>query len=109
MNNHELRDILIKEMNIGSLPEGDQNDILAKVGNAVLQSLTRSIFEKLSSEAREEFEKISVDGDEDIQEFLDSNIPSLHELMETEVKKAIMLYKEEMVNTKMKEVEENSH
>lgn len=109
MNNHELRTILIKELGLGSLLEEEQNDVLGKVGTTVLQSLTRAIFEKLSSEAREEFENISTSGDEAIQEFLDDKIPDLHEFMEIEVKKAIALYKEEFIKSKMKEGEAPDH
>lgn len=92
---NELRTILTKELGIGSLPEDMQGDILAKVGEFVLQSLTMVIFDKLSTPAREEFEKLSAKGDDTlIAEFLGEQIPEFHTLLTDEVKKAIELYKE---------------
>lgn len=90
MNNQELRDILIKELGIGGLPEEAQDEIVAKLGDVILKSLTVAIFEKLSNDARTEFERISSKGDHDlIQEFLEENIPDLHALMEEEVKRTL--------------------
>lgn len=103
MNNNELRDILIKELDLGALPEEVQNDVLSRISETVLKFLTMAIFERLSSEAREEFEKISASGDNSlIKEFLERNIPDIHMLMETEVKKALVLYNEQVAETKAK-------
>lgn len=90
MNNQELRDILIKELGIDGLPEEAQDEIVAKLGEVILKSLTVAIFEKLPSDARTEFERISAKGDHSlIQEFLEENVPDLHTLMEEEVKKVL--------------------
>ena len=76
MGNQELREILIKELGIGELPEEAQDEIVVKLGEVILKSLTVAIFEKLSAEARVEFEKIGAKGDHAlIQEFLEENIP----------------------------------
>lgn len=92
---NELRTILMKELGIESFPDDMQNEILAKVGEFVLQSLTAVIFSKLSATAREEFEKISAKGDDAIiAEFLGEQIPDFHTLFTSEVKKALELYKE---------------
>lgn len=93
MNNPELRDILIAELGIGSLPEEAQEEIIGKLGNVILKSLTLAIFDKLPNAARLEFDRISEKGDDQmIQEFLDENIPNLHELMEEEVRKSLQDY-----------------
>ncbi len=90
MNNQELRDILIKELGIEGLPEEAQDEIVGKLGEVILKSLTVAIFEKLSNDARADFERISSRGDHDlIQEFLEENVPDLHLLMEEEVKKTL--------------------
>lgn len=90
MNNQELRDILIKELGIDGLPEEAQDEIVAKLGEVILKSLTVAIFEKLPNDARTEFERISAKGDHSlIQEFLEENVPDLHTLMEEEVKKVL--------------------
>ncbi len=95
MGNQELREILIKELGIGELPEEAQDEIVVKLGEVILKSLTVAIFEKLSAEARVEFEKIGAKGDHAlIQEFLEENIPDMHLLMEEEVKKTLQNYAE---------------
>lgn len=95
MNNSELRDILIKELGIESLPEEAQEEVVAKLGEVILKSLTIAIFDKLSKEARIEFEKITEKGDYAmIQEFLEENVPDMHTLMEEEVKKTLQNFAE---------------
>lgn len=90
MNNQELREILTKELGIGGLPEEAQDEIVGKLGEIILKSLTVAIFEKLPNDARTEFERIGAKGDHAlIQEFLEKNIPDLHALMEEEVKKTL--------------------
>lgn len=95
MSNPELRDILIKELGIGELPEEAQEEIVVKLGDVILKSLTVAIFEKLSNDARAEFERISAKNDHAlIQEFLEENIPDMHTLMEEEVKRTLQNYAE---------------
>ena len=90
MNNQEIRDVLINELGIESLPEEAQNEVVAKVGDIILKSLTLAILDKLSIEARAEFEHISEKGDEVlIQEFLNDNVPNLSTLMEEEIRKTL--------------------
>lgn len=87
MNNQEIRNILIRELGIEGLPEDAQDEIVTKLGEVILKSLTVAIFEKLSNTARIEFERVSARGDHDlIQEFLEQNVPDLHTLMEEEIK-----------------------
>ena len=96
MNNQELREILVRELGIGGLPEEAQDEIVAKLGEIILKSLTVAIFEKLSPSAREEFEQISTKGDHAlVQEFLEKNIPNLSELMEAEVKKTLQNFSDQ--------------
>ncbi|MFZ2303800.1 MAG: DUF5663 domain-containing protein [Minisyncoccia bacterium] len=95
MNNQEIRDILIKELGIGELPEEVQDEIVGKLGEVILKSLTIAIFEKLSAQARVEFEKIGAKGDHAlIQEFLEDNVPDMQTLMEEEVKRTLQNYAE---------------
>lgn len=95
MKNQELRDILIKELGIGKLPNEAQDEIVGKLGEVILKSLTVAIFDKLSNDARAEFESIAKKEDHNlIQEFLDANIPEMHILMEEEVKRTLQNYAE---------------
>lgn len=98
MDSNKLRELLIQEMDIATLSKEAQNDILSKVGETVLTTLTTSIFEKLSESARDEFEKISVTGDHTlIQEFLDTNVPDLSTLVKEAIRKALNTYKEQAI------------
>lgn len=95
MRNQELRTILIKELALETLPEEAQDEVISKLGDNILKSLTRRIFERLSSEDRKKFEMISKTGDDErIQEFLEVAVPDMHNIMEEEIKKTIRLYKE---------------
>jgi len=103
MDSNKLRDLLIQEMDISTLSKEAQDDILSKVGETVLVTLTNSIFEKLSEDARDEFEKISVTGDHSlIQEFLDTNVPDLNILVREAIKKALSIYKERAIKEMLK-------
>lgn len=95
MQNQELRTILIKELGIEDLPEEAQDEIVSKLGEVILKSLTASIFEKIPNEARAEFEHIAETNDgERIQSFLTEHIPDLHLLMEEEVRKTLERFAE---------------
>ena len=95
MNNQEIRNILIKELGIEGLPEKAQDEVVAKVGEFILKSLTVAIFEKLPNDAREDFERIAASNDSElIQSFLKDKVPDLHVLMEEEVKRALQRFAE---------------
>ena len=95
MKDKELRSIIIKEINAEHLPEEAQDEIILKVGENILSSLTTRIFEQLSSEDRNKFETISKKGDSAlINEFLEEVIPDMHSLMEKEIKKTLQQYRE---------------
>lgn len=90
MNNQEIKSILIKELGIEGLPEEAQNEVVSKLGEIILRSLTATIFEILSHDAQKEFEQISATGDNNlVQEFLEENVPDLQALMEEEVRKTL--------------------
>lgn len=90
MNNQEIKNILIKELGIEELPKEAQNEVVSKLGDVILKSLTVTIFENLSNDARGQFEEISSTRDNNlIQEFLEENVPDLQTLMEEEVRKTL--------------------
>ena len=100
MKNQEIRAILIKELGVETLPEEAQDEIISKIGDTILKSLTARIFEQLSTEDHKKFEIISKTGDDErIQEFLEIAVPNMHSLMEEEIKKTIRLYKEKEEET----------
>lgn len=94
-SNQELRETLIKELGIENLSGEVQDEIVGKIGRIVLQSLTTTIFERLSPSAKEEFNRISATGNAGlIQEFLEENAPGIQQMMEQELKKTLQGFKE---------------
>lgn len=94
MNNQEIHDILVKELGIENLPREAQTEIVSKLGEIILKSITVTVFEQLPPESRTEFEAIAQSGDnERIQEFLGRTIPDMPDLMEAEVKKVLLAFK----------------
>ena len=97
--NEEIRDILIKELGIENLSGEAQDEIVGKIGETVLRSLTSTIFDRLTPAAKEEFNRISAAGNPaQIQEFLEENAPGIHQMMEQELKKTIQGFKENTPN-----------
>ena len=95
MNDQKLRETLINELGIGELPEEAQNEIVSKLGEIILKSVTVAIFEKLPTEARAKFDIVSRSGDnESIQEFLTKNVPDMSTMMEAEVKRVLLSFRE---------------
>jgi len=95
MNNQELREVLIKELGIGGLPKEAQDEVVGKLGEIILKSVTVAIFERLPDDARKEFEDIGKKGDQDMmQEFLQRYIPDMSELMDEEVKRTLKNFSE---------------
>lgn len=93
MENQELRETIIKELGIEILPPEAQDEIVAKLGEVILKSVTVAIFEKLSDDARTEFERITKEGDEElIGRFLGEHVPDMQALMEDEVKKTLTAF-----------------
>src|SRR3989344_7253168 len=95
MNDQEIRTTLIKELGIEELPAEAQDEIVSKLGEIILKSVTVAIFEKLSEEAREEFQVLTTSGEaERIREFLTKNVPDMEGLMAEELKKTLVAFRE---------------
>ncbi len=95
MNDQELRTNLIAELGIGDLPEEAQDEIVSKLGEIILKSVTVTIFEKLSPEARQEFEVLTTTGDADkIRAFLEQAVPDMETLMADELQRTLVAFRE---------------
>jgi len=95
MNDQELRTTLITELGIKELPEEAQDEIVSKLGEIILKSVTVTIFEKLSDDARKEFEVLTTTGEADrIREFLAQNVPDMEALMAEELQKTLVAFRE---------------
>lgn len=95
MNNQDIREVLLKELDLTGIPPEAQDQVISKLGEIILKSLVVTIYEHLLPEARKEFDIISASGNQtQIQEFLEQNIPRINELMETEISKTISAFKD---------------
>ena len=95
MNDQELRTTLIAELGIEELPEEAQDEIVSKLGEIILKSVTVTIFEKLSPEARQEFEVLTTTGDpERIRTFLEQAVPDMETLMADELQRTLVAFRE---------------
>lgn len=91
----EIRQIILNNLEIGSLPLDIQDKILEKLGANIIKKLTLTILKNLPEEVIPEFEKLSDSGDEiKLQEFLKSRIPNLEILIRETIKATIDEYKE---------------
>lgn len=94
MSDQELRTLLAKELGIEHLAEAAQDEIIAKIGDVVLKSLTVSILETLPPDAQAEFEAIGAQGNPAlIQEFLAKHAPNIELLLAEEMQKTIAGFK----------------
>lgn len=95
MNDQEIRTTLITELGIGELPEEAQDEIVSKLGEIILKSVTLAVLEKLSEDGRKEFEMLGTKGDPElIREFLARNVPNMETLMEEELQKTLAAFRE---------------
>lgn len=91
----ELRQIILKDLEIGSLPLDIQDKILEKLGSNILKRLVLVILKNLPEEMKVEFEKLSEGGDEiKLREFFKNTIPNFEELTQKTIKETIDEYKE---------------
>jgi hypothetical protein len=95
MNNTEIRQKLLRELDLESVREEARDEIILQFGEIILKSLAVTIYAQLLPEARKEFEELTAQGDEKrVQEFLEQNIPHVNDMLEQEVAKMIKTFKE---------------
>lgn len=91
----ELRQIILDDLKIGSLPLDAQDKILEKLGGNIIKRITLATLENLPEKARGEFDAISENGDQEkMQEFLKSQITNFEELIQKTIKFTINEFKE---------------
>lgn len=90
----ELRQIILKDLEIGHLSSDDQDKILEKLGENIIKRITLAILENLSEEARPEFDIISENGNQEkLQEFLKLQIPNIEKLIQKTIQFTINEFK----------------
>lgn len=91
----ELRQIILKDLEIGHLPADAQDKILEKLGENITKRITLAVLENLPESARPEFEVISQSGNQEkMQEFLKSQISNIKELLQKTIQFTINEFKE---------------
>lgn len=91
----ELRQIILKDLEIGHLSSDDQDKILEKLGENIIKRITLAVLENLSESARSEFDVISQSGNQEkMQEFLKLQIPNIEELLQKTIQFTINEFKE---------------
>lgn len=96
MPNQNLRQDIIKELDIDQLPPEKQEEVLTAMTELLLKRITVRVLENLSEEQRKEFEAVSASGDADkVTEFFSKNVPGYEQIVQDEIAK----FKVEMKET----------
>lgn len=91
----ELRQIILKDLEIGHLSPDAQDKILEKLGENITKRITLAVLENLPESARHEFDAISQSGNQEkLQEFLKLQIPNIEELLQKTIQFTINEFKE---------------
>ena len=102
MDTQKIKQSIIEELGLGSLPEEKQTELLTAMTESVLKRITIKTLELLSEEDRAEFDKLrETDEPDKITEFLRTKISNYDAMVEGVVRE----FKEEMKGT-MGELEE---
>ena len=92
-----LKENIIKSLGIDALPQEQQEEALAKIGNMIFQGVLMKVMENMAEADRDEFEKLLSEKNnepEAILNFLRSKITNLDEIVNEEIIK----FKQESTN-----------
>ena len=94
-----LRELVLKYLDIADLPEADQQEILAGIGENVIKAITIAILGKIPPGAHARFKELRTQGDNDaLTKFLHQYIVNLEELVEEETRRCVEEFKQ-ILNT----------
>ena len=92
-----IRDKVVAVLELEGLPHAVQNEALDAVVEEILAALSLALYERLPSDARPEFMKLSEAGDaRAVETFLRNHLPGLKDIINEEVKKEILSFKQKM-------------
>jgi len=95
-NTTDIRTLLIDELDLADLAPEQADEIVARVGEQIMQRVIISVLDQLSEEDKATFTQISESKNaEDMQKFLAEKIPNLTELIQTETRARIDLLKKD--------------
>ena len=86
----DIRQTLLKELGVESLPPQAQQEAIAAAGGPLLQSVMLDIFEKIPQAQQADFQKALQSGDhKGIEALITANIPDSSAFIEQSVTKAV--------------------
>ncbi len=92
----DIRTLLIEELDLADLAPEQADEIVARVGEQIMQRVIISVLDQLSEEDKNTFKELSESKNaEDMQKFLAEKIPNLNELIQTETQTRIEALKKD--------------
>lgn len=90
ITNQNTREEIIKELELGGLPEEAQNEIISKFAENLLKSIAMTMLDTLPEDKRGEFETLVDTGDSaQVFTFLKQHVPNADILIQAELRKSI--------------------
>ncbi len=90
-----LRELVLKYLDIAHLPDADQQEILAGIGENVIKAITIAILGSIPQSAHEKFKELRAAGDNEVlTQFLKQYIQNLEELVEEETRRCVEEFKQ---------------
>lgn len=85
-----LKQNIIKDLGLDSLPEEEQKEAFLKIGEIIFSGVLSRVLDELSDEEASEFEKIiseTPDDEEAVMNFMKAKVPNLDEIVNEEITK----------------------
>jgi succinate dehydrogenase flavin-adding protein (antitoxin of CptAB toxin-antitoxin module) len=85
-----LKQNIIKDIGLDSLPEEEQKEAFLKIGEIIFSGVLSRVLDELSDEEASEFEKIiseTPDDEEAVMGFMKAKVPNLDEIVNEEITK----------------------
>ena len=81
----EFKELIVDTFNLGSLPQAQQDSLVAKLQPALLNRLAARMAEELSDDELTVFNKMLEESPEDALEVIDDRFPEFTKLVEEEL------------------------
>ncbi|MBI2045980.1 MAG: hypothetical protein HYT28_00980 [Parcubacteria group bacterium] len=90
ITNQDIREQIIKELELGGLPSEAQDEIISKLAENLLKKIAIVMLDKLPEDKRGEFEALANAGDTgQVYAFLQAHIPDASALIQAELQGSI--------------------
>jgi len=93
-NLDQIRELVIRELDIADLPAEEQDKIISRVGELIVKAVSIAIFSRLPVSVKPEYDRMEAEGDrEGIEKLVASQIPDLDIVVDNAMKDTIEDYK----------------